>query len=146
MKAHIVKLEEIQKYQYTLALNRYMPNTEPEDLFDLKALIHGGFPSADLDTIKEQYPLFEPLINQIFDKRVDQPYYDLKVASDTIHSINLDYINEHVPDTEREQAIKHCDRISTLVDRYGKSLIELEREHAVMKETVNNHLKRMGIL
>lgn len=146
MKAHIVKLEEIQKNQYTLAINRYMPDTEPEDIFDLKGLIHGGFPSVDLDRIKEQYPLFEPLINQIFDKRVDQPYYDLKVASDTIYSMNLDYINEHVPDTEREQAMKHANRIITLVNRYDKSLIELESELASMKAVVDGHLRSMGII
>lgn len=146
MRTHLVTLEEIQKYEYTLAINRYMPDTEPEDLFDLKALIHGGFPSMDIDTIKQKSPRFEHILDQIFDKRINEPYYDLKVPKDNVDNMVHTYISKEFLDHELEEAWKQRSRLSILVDRYGKSLIELEREHAVMKETVNNHLKRMGIL
>jgi len=146
MRTHLVMLEEIKKYEYTLAINRYMPNTEPEDLFDLKALIHGGFPSMDIDAIKQKSPRFEHILDQIFDKRINEPYYDLKVPKDNVDNIVHTYISKEFLDHELEEAWKQRSRLSILVERYGESLLQIESELVIITEKVNTHLKKIGLL
>lgn len=146
MRTHLVMLEEIKKYEYTLAINRYMPDTEPEDIFDLKALIHGGFPSMDIDTIKQKSPRFEHILDQIFDKRINEPYYDLKVPKDDVDNMVHTYISKEFLDHELEEAWKQRSRLSILVERYGVSLLQIESELVVITEKVNTHLKKIGLL
>lgn len=146
MRTHLVMLEEIKKYEYTLAINRYMPDTEPEDIFDLKALIHGGFPSMDIDTIKQKSPRFEHILDQIFDKRINEPYYDLKVPKDDVDNMVHTYISKEFLDHELEEAWKQRSRLSILVERYGESLLQIESELVIITEKVNTHLKKIGLL
>ena len=153
MKSHIVTLEEIKKNEFNLNNPRYISNYEPEEIIDIRALIHGGFPSYDIDQIRQDFPLFDPLLNQIFDKRIDAPYYDLKVhvtdespLSYKISSMIFAYINDRIPEIQREDAIKQEKRIKVLIDQYGVSLNQLEKDLVILTQKVNGYLKDLGFL
>lgn len=69
--ARMVPLDEIAdpKNDYNLNLPRYIDSTEPEDLQDIDAHLHGGIPERDLDALGDYWQvlpgvraaLFEPL-------------------------------------------------------------------------------------
>nr|WP_306274453.1 type I restriction-modification system subunit M [Micrococcus sp. Mcc28] len=54
------------KNDYNLNIPRYIDSSEPEDLQDLNAHIHGGIPNHDLDLLSAYWDAFPSLRDQLF--------------------------------------------------------------------------------
>ncbi len=54
------------KNDYNLNMPRYIDATEPEDLQDLHAHLHGGIPDRDLDALRDYWEPFPQLRGQLF--------------------------------------------------------------------------------
>lgn len=54
------------KNDYNLNIPRYIDSSEPEDLQDLSAHVHGGIPDGDLDALQGYWDAFPQLRSQIF--------------------------------------------------------------------------------
>ncbi|WP_440713590.1 type I restriction-modification system subunit M [Gordonia sp. FQ] len=66
--SRMVPISEIAdpKNNYNLNIPRYIDSSEPEDLQDLSAHIHGGIPDHDLDALQHYWDAFPQLRSQIF--------------------------------------------------------------------------------
>lgn len=66
--SRMVPISEIAdtKNDYNLNIPRYIDSSEPEDLQDLSAHLHGGIPDRDLDALQNYWDAFPQLRSQIF--------------------------------------------------------------------------------
>jgi len=73
---------------YNLNIPRYVDSSEPEDLQDLRAHLHGGIPNADLDALDDYWKAFPQLRSQLF--QANRPgYSDLTVSVNDVQQIVL---------------------------------------------------------
>jgi type I restriction enzyme M protein len=66
--SRMVPLAEISSSnnEYNLNIPRYIDSSEPEDLQDLVAHLHGGIPDSDLDLLSRYWDAFPQLRDQLF--------------------------------------------------------------------------------
>ena len=89
--SRMVPMSEIaeEKNDYNLNIPRYIDSSEPEDIQDLHAHLHGGIPDGDLDALHEYWEPFPQLRNQLFTP--NRPgYSDLAVDVSQVQQAILD--------------------------------------------------------
>jgi type I restriction enzyme M protein len=89
--ARLVPMSEIAdaKNDYNLNIPRYIDVSEPEDLQDLNAHLHGGIPDTDLDALAPYWDAFPSLRSRLF-KRKRPGYSDLTIDVDEVQQAILD--------------------------------------------------------
>ena len=84
--ARFVPNEEIKiKNAYNLNIPRYIDSSEPEDLQDLEAHLHGGIPAADVDSMEKYWTHFPNLKKKLFSPLRDG-YYKLNIDKNDVRS------------------------------------------------------------
>ena len=89
--SRMVPMSEIAgpKNDYNLNIPRYIDSSEPEDLQDLSAHLHGGIPNADLDALAPYWDAFPQLRSQLF--KPNRPgYSDLTIDVSRVQQTILD--------------------------------------------------------
>ena len=89
--SRMVPLAEISdpKNDYNLNIPRYVDSSEPEDIQDLHAHLHGGIPDRDLDALAAYWDAFPQLRAQLF--QANRPgYSDLACDVDAVQQVILD--------------------------------------------------------
>ncbi|MCA1706002.1 MAG: SAM-dependent methyltransferase, partial [Actinobacteria bacterium] len=77
------------KNNYNLNIPRYIDPSEPEDLQDLHAHLHGGIPNRDLDALAAYWEAFPQLRSQLF--KPNRPgYSDLAIGVSGVQQTILD--------------------------------------------------------
>ena len=66
--ARMVPLAEIasEVNDYNLNMPRYIDSSEPEELHDLSAHLHGGIPNRDIDALGAYWKVFPALRQRLF--------------------------------------------------------------------------------
>jgi type I restriction enzyme M protein len=88
--SRMVPLSEIAdpKNDFNLNIPRYIDSSEPEDLQDLHAHIHGGIPERDIDALSQYWDAFPQLRSQLF--KPNRPgYVDLAVDVGEVQQVIL---------------------------------------------------------
>ena len=84
--ARFVPNEEIKiKNAYNLNIPRYIDSSEPEDLQNLEAHLHGGIPMADVDSMEKYWTHFPNLKKKLFSPLRDG-YYKLNIDKNDVRS------------------------------------------------------------
>lgn len=89
--SRMVPMKEIAegKNDYNLNIPRYIDSSDPEDLQDLRAHLHGGIPNADLDALSGYWDAFPQLRSQLF--KANRPgYSDLTIGVTQVQQAILD--------------------------------------------------------
>jgi type I restriction enzyme M protein len=77
------------KNDFNLNLPRYIDSSEPEDIQDLHAHLHGGIPEPDVDALGDYWDAFPRLRSQLF--KANRPgYLDLAVEVTEVQQTILD--------------------------------------------------------
>lgn len=89
--SRMVPLAEIAdpKNDYNLNIPRYIDTSEPEDIQDLPAHLHGGIPDRDLDALSAYWEAFPQLRDQLF-KSNRSGYSDLIIDVNGVKQLILD--------------------------------------------------------
>jgi type I restriction enzyme M protein len=89
--SRMVPMSEIgdPKNDYNLNIPRYIDSSEPEDLQDLHAHLHGGIPDRDLDALGAYWDAFPSLRSQLF-KPNRTEYSDLTIDVSEVQQAILD--------------------------------------------------------
>jgi len=98
--SRMVPLAEIASASndYNLNIPRYIDSSEPEDIQDLHAHLHGGIPNRDLDALSDYWEAFPTLRSTLF--RLNRPgYSDL--------AIEIDQVQQAILDSEEFRAFAH---------------------------------------
>jgi len=64
--SRMVPFTEIQGNDYNLNIPRYVDTSEPEDLQDIEAHLHGGIPDRDIDELARYWDVFPGLRTALF--------------------------------------------------------------------------------
>ncbi len=89
--SRMVSISEIAdpKNDYNLNIPRYIDSSEPGDIQDLHAHLHGGIPDRDLDALAGYWDAFPQLRSQLF--KVNRPgYSDLTIDVAEVQQAILD--------------------------------------------------------
>jgi type I restriction enzyme M protein len=65
--SRMVPLTEIQANDYNLNIPRYIDTTEPEDIQDIAAHLHGGIPDRDIADLDRYWAVFPSLRSALFE-------------------------------------------------------------------------------
>ncbi|OKA12771.1 type I restriction-modification system subunit M [Rhodococcus erythropolis] len=107
--SRMVPLTEISdpKNDYNLNIPRYIDSSEPEDIQDLHAHLHGGIPDLDLDALNGYWDAFPNLRSTLFTS--NRPgYSDLAVDVTSVQQTVLD----------SDEFTQFAAQVATKVDRW----------------------------
>ncbi|MES2094510.1 MAG: class I SAM-dependent DNA methyltransferase [Actinomycetota bacterium] len=85
--SRMVPLSEIENAanDFNLNIPRYIDSSEPEDIHDLHAHIHGGIPNRDIDALEAYWTAFPSLRFELF-RPLREGYSELAVDKSDIHA------------------------------------------------------------
>ena len=120
--ARPVPLEEIEANEYNLNIPRYIDSSEPEDLQDIDAHLHGGIPERDIDALSEYWEAFPSLRRELF-KPGKRPGYSEAV-------LEVNQIAQSVREHKDFQAFaaQLADRLQNWSDLHRVMLMELDEQ------------------
>ena len=85
--SRMVPLSEIENAanDFNLNIPRYIDSSEPEDIQDLHAHIHGGIPNRDIDALETYWTAFPSLRFELF-RPLREGYSELAVDKNDVHA------------------------------------------------------------
>ncbi len=91
--ARMVPLAEIasEANDYNLNIPRYIDSSEPEDLHDLRAHLHGGIPNRDINALGAYWEVFPGLRALLFSPNGRDGYSDARVDADEVRGMVLEH-------------------------------------------------------
>lgn len=137
----VVILADIAENDYNLNIRRYADTSPPPEIFDVRAILHGGIPVREVESeyIREEI-LLEFDVSCVFDRR-DEAYYDFKPAIEGKEQLR-EIVQQEAPDVENSAAI--ISQLERWWDKYNISLHELDAEVADAENVMKGYLKELG--
>jgi len=88
--SRMVPTQEIEANDFNLNIPRYIDATDPEDLQDIDAHLHGGIPEADVAALDQYWEVCPGLKNSLFSDADRSGYYVLAVSPDEVKQVISD--------------------------------------------------------
>ncbi|MCX4190813.1 type I restriction-modification system subunit M [Methylophaga sp. OBS3] len=148
----IVTLENIAEKDYNLNIRRYADTSPPPEIFDVRAILHGGIPVREVESEYIREEILEEFdvqgctsvaggrtpgatdVSGVFIKR-DEDYYDFNPAIES-----KEQIREFVGDVDA----KVITQLERWWDKYRVSLKELDSQVAEAEEVMKVYLTELG--
>ena len=147
--SRMVPLREIENSanDFNLNIPRYIDSSEPEDIQDLHAHIHGGIPQRDIDALELYWSAFPSLRHQLF-RPLRNGYVELAVDKEEIHATiaqSAEYqaftltVNDLLSEwwtghKERLAEITSTTRPAELIGRLSEDLLDIFRPRPLVDE------------
>jgi type I restriction enzyme M protein len=148
--SRMVPLNEIASAanDYNLNIPRYIDSSEPEDVQDLNAHLHGGIPNRDIDALSDYWDAFPQLRASLF-KATDRPGYcelainvadvqqtildspEFRAFSADVHEMVANWHTAHRPALDSVDGQSHP---SELIATMGDDLLDLFKSTALLDE------------
>ena len=118
--ARMVPVAEIasETNDYNLNIPRYIDSSEPEDLHDLCAHLHGGIPDRDIDALGAYWEVFPALRERLFGPGERPGYSVARVEADQVRAVVL----------EHEEFKSYGDRVRRVFDAWKRAHARRLRE------------------
>jgi type I restriction enzyme M protein len=147
--ARMVPLSEIEgpKNEFNLNIPRYIDSSEPEDIQDLHAHLHGGIPERDVDALSEYWDAFPQLRWRLFkgnrpgylDLAIDVPDVQQAILdspefqkfADRARALTSEWFDEHRQDLA---AINEDTKPDALIDALSEALLTRFRPTSLLDE------------
>jgi len=131
----VVTLAEIAENDYNLNIRRYADTSPPPEIFDVRAILHGGIPVREVESEYIREEILEDFdVSTVFVKR-DADYYDFKPEIDT---------KEAIRETVGDADTKVITQLERWWDKYRVSLNELDAQVAEAESVMKGYLKELG--
>ena len=131
----VVTLAEIAENDYNLNIRRYADTSPPPEIFDVRAILHGGIPVREVDSEYIREEILEDFdISTVFVKR-SADYYEFKPEVDAKEAIR-----EIVGDVNT----KVVSQLERWWDKYRVSLNELDAHMAETESVMKGYLRELG--
>jgi len=148
----VVTLAEIAENDYNLNIRRYADTSPPPEIFDVRAILHGGIPVREVESEYIREEILEGFdVSTVFVKR-DADYYDFKPEIDTKEAIR-EAVGE-VDDAQGGASVaggrtpgataKVISQLERWWDKYRVSLNELDVQVAEAESVMKGYLKELG--
>lgn len=133
--AKVVNFSELAENDFNLNIRRYADTSPPAEIFDVRAILHGGIPARE---VHNEYIEEEILagfdISLVFDKTNDD-YYAFKPSIESKEQIRELAVGEEA------KVIKQLER---WWDKYQVSLHELDEQVTEAEQVMQGYLKELG--
>lgn len=141
--ARLVSREEIRRNEYNLNIPRYIDSAEKPEPWDAHAIIFGGIPKAEIDSMKPYWAAFPSLKDELFSD-TDTPYTSLKATNitDAISS------NEDVM-AWKDSYVKAFNELPSVLHHRlidGVMSISKEKEQAGISEIIFESLSELPLI
>lgn len=131
----VATLTEIAENDFNLNIRRYADTSPPPEIFDVRAILHGGIPVREVESeyIREEI-LQEFDISKVFVKR-DAEYFEFKPEIESKESIR---------ETAGDVGVKVITQLERWWDKYQVSLTDLDSQVAEAEEIMQQYLEELG--
>lgn len=131
----VVTLAEIAENDYNLNIRRYADTSPPPEIFDVRAILHGGIPVREVESEYIREEILEDFDVSIVFVNRDADYYDFKAEIDT---------KEAIRETVGDVDAKVITQLERWWDKYRVSLNELDTQVAEAENVMKGYLKELG--
>ena len=137
----VVPLAEIEENGFNLNIRRYADTSPPPEIFDVRAILHGGIPVREVESEYIREEILEDFdVTAVFVKRDDsaeagEGYYDYKPEIDS---------KEAIRNAVGEVDAKVITQLERWWDKYRVSLSELDAQVAEAESVMKGYLKELG--
>ena len=133
--AKVVDISEIAENDYNLNIRRYADTSPPPEIFDVRAILHGGVPVREVQDAYIQEEILDGFdVSVVFDKR-DDNYYDFKPdigAKEELRTLVGDASASVINQLERWW------------DKYHVSLHQLDEQVSAAESVMKDYLEELG--
>lgn len=134
--AKVVTLADIADNDYNLNIRRYADTSPPPEIFDVRAILHGGIPVREVESDYMREEILDDFdVSTVFINR-DADYYDFKPDI-----TSKEHIREYLP---VDTATSVITQLEHWWDKYRVSLNELDAEVAEAEKIMRGYLKELG--
>lgn len=138
----IVTLDEIADNDYNLNIRRYADTSPPPEIFDVRAILHGGIPVREVESEYIREEILEGFdVSTVFVQR-DQDYYEFKSTIDSKEAIRE--LISSLPESVTFDDAKVISQLERWWDKYRVSLNELDSQVAEAESEMKAYLLELG--
>lgn len=138
--AKVVELSEIQENDFNLNIRRYADTSPPPEIFDVRAILHGGIPVREVENDYIQEAILKDFdVTRVFDKQ-DENYFIFKAEITNKESIRT-VVEESAGENVETTVITQLER---WWDKYQVSLHQLDDQVASAEVEMKGYLKELG--
>lgn len=131
----VVALADIAENDYNLNIRRYADTSPPPEIFDVRAILHGGIPVREVESEYIREEILEDFdVSTVFVKRNDD-YYEFKPEIDSKKAIR---------ETVGNVDAKVTTQLERWWDKYRVSLNELDAQVDEAESVMKGYLKELG--
>jgi type I restriction enzyme M protein len=127
-------LDEVRENDFNLNIRRYADTSPPPEIFDVRAILHGGIPVREVEDEYIQETLNGFDVSVVFNRK-DSDYYEFKPEIESKESIR------DVIGTNDQKIITQFER---WWDKYKVSLRELDAQVIEAEAIMNGYLEELG--
>lgn len=141
--ARVVPFSEIAENDFNLNIRRYADTSPPAEIFDVRAILHGGIPMREVnDEYIQEEMLNDFDVSAVFDiksDKKDNDYYAFKPSIESKEQIRL-VVEAAVGDVDT----KIISQLEHWWDKYQVSLHELDAQVTEAEQVMQGYLKELG--
>jgi type I restriction enzyme M protein len=158
----VVTIAEIAENDYNLNIRRYADTSPPAEIFDVRAILHGGIPKREVqddyiaeemlagfdvslvfDLKKGREPSANKKLSEDQEPSADQQYYQFKNEIQTKEQIRL-FVEESAPDTDAKVLSLVIAQLERWWDKYQVSLHQLDAQVTEAEKVMQCYLQELG--
>lgn len=141
--ARVVPFSEIAENDFNLNIRRYADTSPPAEIFDVRAILHGGIPMREVNDAYIQEEMLNGFdVSTVFDikgDKEDNDYYTFKSSIESKEQIRT-VVEEAASDVDA----KIISQLEHWWDKYQVSLHELDAQVTEAEQVMQGYLKELG--
>ena len=131
----VVTLGAIAENDYNLNIRRYADTSPPPEIFDVRAILHGGIPVWEVESDYIRDEILEGFdVTKVFVRR-DEDYYDFKSEVDS---------KEAIREVAGDASASVISQLERWWDKYRVSSNELDAQAAEAARVLKGYLEELG--
>ncbi|AYV15372.1 type I restriction-modification system subunit M [Shewanella algae] len=133
--AQVVELSEIVDNDYNLNIRRYADTAPPAEIFDVRAILHGGVPVREVEDEYIQEEILQGFdVSRVFTLK-SEGYYQFRTDIST---------KEQIREFAKDATPAIISQLERWWDKYQVSLKQLDDEVATAESVMQGYLKELG--
>ncbi|MDP2503065.1 type I restriction-modification system subunit M [Vibrio splendidus] len=143
--AKVVNFSEIAENDFNLNIRRYADTSPPAEIFDVRAILHGGVPVREVENEYIQEEIIQGFdLSVVFEKKdaessAEQEYYVFKPSIES-----KEQIREVIEKADAKVLPLTISQLERWWDKYQVSLHELDQQVTEAELVMQGYLKELG--
>ncbi|MGK0269581.1 MAG: type I restriction enzyme M protein [Cocleimonas sp.] len=142
----VVSYAEIAENDFNLNIRRYADTSPPAEIFDVRAILHGGVPVREVEDDYIQEAILDGFdVSAVFDRKDDEePSADKQYFTFKTSITNKEQIHAVVTAADADITSQVITQLERWWDKYQVSLHTLDTQVADAEQVMQSYLKELG--